>query len=29
MGEALIRGNNVMLDYYDNPKATEDAFHGG
>jgi fatty-acyl-CoA synthase len=29
MGEVLMRGNNVMLGYYDNPKATGDAFHGG
>ncbi len=29
MGEVLMRGNNVMLGYYANPKATEDAFHGG
>jgi fatty-acyl-CoA synthase len=29
MGEVLMRGNNVMLGYYDNPKATEDAFQGG
>ena len=29
MGEVLMRGNNVMLGYYDNPKATEDAFTGG
>ena len=29
MGEVLMRGNNVMLGYYDNPKATADAFHGG
>ena len=29
MGEVLMRGNNVMLGYYDNPKATEEAFEGG
>ena len=29
MGEVLMRGNNVMLGYYANPKATDDAFHGG
>jgi fatty-acyl-CoA synthase len=29
MGEVLMRGNNVMLGYYNNPKATEDAFTGG
>jgi fatty-acyl-CoA synthase len=29
MGEVLMRGNNVMLGYYANPKATEDAFQGG
>jgi fatty-acyl-CoA synthase len=29
MGEVLMRGNNVMLGYYDNPRATADAFEGG
>jgi fatty-acyl-CoA synthase len=29
MGEVVMRGNNVMLGYYDNPKATAEAFHGG
>jgi fatty-acyl-CoA synthase len=29
MGEVLMRGNNVMLGYYDNPKATTEAFEGG
>jgi fatty-acyl-CoA synthase len=29
MGEALMRGNNVMLGYWDNPQATEEAFAGG
>src|SRR5260370_3808926 len=29
MGEVLMRGNNVMLAYYANAKATEDAFDGG
>ncbi len=29
MGEVLMRGNNVMLGYYDNPQATADAFQGG
>jgi fatty-acyl-CoA synthase len=29
MGEVLMRGNNVMLGYYDNSKATAEAFEGG
>jgi fatty-acyl-CoA synthase len=29
MGEVLMRGNNVMLGYYDNPAATAEAFEGG
>jgi fatty-acyl-CoA synthase len=29
MGEVLMRGNNVMLGYYANPKATEESFQGG
>jgi acyl-CoA synthetase (AMP-forming)/AMP-acid ligase II len=29
MGEVLMRGNNVMLGYYNNPKATAEAFEGG
>jgi fatty-acyl-CoA synthase len=29
MGEVLMRGNNVMLGYYDNPQATEESFAGG
>jgi fatty-acyl-CoA synthase len=29
MGEVLMRGNNVMLGYYENPTATAEAFEGG
>ncbi|MCJ8502033.1 long-chain-fatty-acid--CoA ligase [Desulfatitalea alkaliphila] len=29
MGEIVMRGNNVMLGYYKDPKATETAFEGG
>ncbi len=29
MGEVLMRGNNVMAGYYDNPQATEECFAGG
>jgi len=29
MGEVLMRGNNVMLGYWKNPQATEEAFEGG
>ena len=29
MGEVLMRGNNVMLGYYNNPEATAQAFEGG
>ena len=29
MGEVVMRGNNVMLGYYDDPEATTQAFTGG
>ena len=29
MGEVIMRGNNVMLGYYQNPEATARAFEGG
>jgi len=29
MGEVVMRGNNVMKGYYDDPEATETAFRGG
>ena len=29
IGEIVMRGNNVMLGYYKDPRATEDAFRGG
>jgi fatty-acyl-CoA synthase len=29
MGEIVMRGNNVMLGYYKDEQATEDAFRGG
>ncbi|MCW3047798.1 MAG: o-succinylbenzoate--CoA ligase [Solirubrobacterales bacterium] len=29
LGEVVLRGNNVMLGYYRDPAATEEAFRGG
>ena len=29
MGEIVLRGNNVMAGYYDDPQGTADAFSGG
>jgi fatty-acyl-CoA synthase len=29
IGEIVMRGNNVMLGYYKDPAATQEAFHGG
>ncbi len=29
MGEVLMRGNNVMTGYFENPQATAEAFRGG
>jgi fatty-acyl-CoA synthase len=29
MGEVLMRGNNVMLGYFENPQATAESFDGG
>ncbi|MFP8873282.1 MAG: acyl--CoA ligase family protein [Myxococcota bacterium] len=29
VGEVVMRGNNVMLGYFDDPEATEEAFRGG
>ena len=29
MGEVVMRGNNVMLGYFDEPKATDKAFRDG
>ena len=29
MGEIVMRGNNVMAGYFDDPEATENAFRGG
>jgi len=28
-GEVMMRGNTIMAGYYENPKATEEAFKGG
>jgi fatty-acyl-CoA synthase len=28
-GEVMMRGNNVMASYFDNPEATREAFEGG
>jgi fatty-acyl-CoA synthase len=29
MGEVVMRGNNIMTGYYENPEATAEAFRGG
>ena len=29
LGEVVMRGNNVMRGYYDDPESTEEAFRGG
>jgi fatty-acyl-CoA synthase len=29
MGEIVMRGNNVMVGYFDDPEATDNAFRGG
>ena len=29
LGEVVMRGNNVMTGYYENPQATAEAFRGG
>ena len=29
MGEIVMRGNTVMVGYFDDPEATETAFRGG
>lgn len=29
MGQVVMRGNNVMKEYFDQPEATEEAFRGG
>ncbi len=29
MGEVVMRGNNVMAGYYEDPEATDEAFRGG